>query len=86
MTAPVLVGTATETEGHTDTNLKGLIITPFSPIHNDIEADDSATEISTDSDDRDLGFSDDDEERPYQKDSLDFIIVQNITQEAQDKA
>ena len=86
MTAPVPMYTDTEIEGHTDANLKGLIIALISQIHNDAEADDSETEISTDSDDRDLCFSEDDEKRPSKKESLHFIIVQNITHEAQDKA
>ena len=63
MTVQVPMDTDTETDSQTHANLKGLIIASFSPIFNDAEADDSETEISTDSDDRDLGFSDGDEER-----------------------
>ena len=67
MTAPVPMDTDTENEGHTDINLKGVIIAAISLIFNDAEADDSETEISTYCDDRDLGFSNDDEEKAILK-------------------
>ena len=55
-----------ETESHTDTNLKGLIIAPISLIHNKAEAEYSETEMSTNYD-KYLGFSDDEEERPSKR-------------------